>query len=642
MKKRTAFKKHTLAIILTFFLIHLSFASPVFRVTADQSSISLSKTGRVVINFIVQNLSGRAQTITNIFNTGYDQSLLKQTFTSNHCLTTLVNKATCSLTSEVRAKGSSGTTHFDLNVCAMSGSLCSGLKKSIDVAVGLDLPISLSGGSFNIHSDLTIVNSNQTTLTVTNQSNLIARNIRAKLPESWGDVAQDASRCARLAPHQQCAINISAGNQSHTNAGFLIQGDNTTQAVVTGSIIRGGRLKCWGLNNRGQLGSTTGSGTADPNPLPLYVQTLGSGSRVVQVTSGAEHACALFDSGAVKCWGFNFYGQLGDPTNIGNFDANNVPLDVRTLNAGSGVVQISGGYYFNCALFSSGKVKCWGLNTFGQLGSTTNSGTNNPNITPLKVQTLGSGSGVVQISNGNNHACALFSSGAVKCWGRNNYGQLGSQTHSGTNMPNNVPLPVQTLGAGSGVVQISAGEFNTCALLNTGAVKCWGLNGYGELGSTTNSGVFTANNVPLDVQSLGAGSGVVQVVAQMHHTCALVNTGAVKCWGLNFYGQLGATDNIGFNTPNNFPLDVQTLGVGSDVVQIAGGDSFTCALLKNERVKCWGRNNFGQLGSQTNSGTNFPNDIPLDVDAFGEGNGVLSLMTQSTFPGLFTCAILIN
>ncbi|MCE3045324.1 RCC1 domain-containing protein, partial [Legionella sp. 16cNR16C] len=160
--------------------------------------------------------------------------------------------------------------------------------------------------------------------------------------------------------------------------------------------------------------------------------------------------------------------------------------------------------------------------------------------------------------NSINIPVSIQAIGAAKCWGQNRFGQLGSTINSGNFNTNDSPLDVQTLS--SGVVALTEGTYHTCALLDTGGVKCWGVNISGQLGSTTNSGTFNTNDSPLDVQTLN--TGVAALAAGLNHTCALLGTGAVNCWGDNAYGQLGSTTNSGTTNPNNSPLDVQTLSSG--------------------------------------------------------------------------------
>ncbi|MGA9350442.1 MAG: hypothetical protein WBW48_16795, partial [Anaerolineae bacterium] len=187
------------------------------------------------------------------------------------------------------------------------------------------------------------------------------------------------------------------------------------------------------------------------------------------------------------------------------------------------------------------------------------------------------------IAAGYRHTCAL-TAGGVKCWGYNGYGQLGDGTWTWRN------TPVDVSGLTSGVTTIAAGSYHTCALTAGGGAKCWGHNNNGQLGD----GTTTNRNTPVDVS--GLTSGVDAIAAGSYHTCALT-AGGVKCWGLNDYGQLGD----GTTTNRNTPVDVS--GLTSGVAAIAAGYYHTCALTAGG-VKCWGRNNNGQLGDGTTTDRN--------------------------------------
>ncbi|MEW5945836.1 MAG: S8 family serine peptidase [bacterium] len=182
--------------------------------------------------------------------------------------------------------------------------------------------------------------------------------------------------------------------------------------------------------------------------------------------------------------------------------------------------RLSAGYYHTCALTNDGSVKCWGYNYFGQLGDGT---TTTYNPTPVSVTGM---SGAVAVSGGSVHTCALINDGSVKCWGDNYYGQLGD----GTTIDKLTPVSVTGM---SGAVAVSGGYAHTCALINDGSVKCWGYNYYGQLGDGTRT---TYNPTPVSVTGM---SGAVAVSGGYAHTCALISDGSVKCWGYNYYGQLG-------------------------------------------------------------------------------------------------------
>ena len=261
------------------------------------------------------------------------------------------------------------------------------------------------------------------------------------------------------------------------------------------------------------------------------VQTIASAA----IAAGDNHTCALTTTGGVKCWGDNNLGQLGDGTTTKRV----TPVDVSGLT--SGVSAIATGGSHTCALTTTGSVKCWGRNFYGQLGD----GTTTDRFTPVDVSGLTSG--VSAIAAGGSHTCALTTTGGVKCWGRNSFGQLGDGT-----APTNSSTPVDASGLTSGVSAIAAGNSHTCALTTTGGVKCWGNNSSGQLGD----GTTTARSTPVDVS--GLTSGVSAIAAGGFHTCALTTTGGVKCWGNNFFGQLG--NGLGV-TERTTPVDVVWLGL---------------------------------------------------------------------------------
>jgi alpha-tubulin suppressor-like RCC1 family protein len=187
-------------------------------------------------------------------------------------------------------------------------------------------------------------------------------------------------------------------------------------------------------------------------------------AEVAAIAAGYEHTCALTAGGGVMCWGWNYFGQLGNGTNSGSY----TPVDVSGL--GSGVQAVATGSSHTCALTAEGGVKCWGANLHGPQGN----GTRTDSLAPVDVSGLGSG--VQAIATGSGHTCALTAEGGVKCWGASYYGQLGDGTNSGS------LTPVDVRGLGSGVQAIAAGYDHTCALAAGGGVKCWGANYSGQLG----------------------------------------------------------------------------------------------------------------------------------------------------------------
>ncbi|CAL62346.1 Conserved hypothetical protein, putative regulator of chromosome condensation [Herminiimonas arsenicoxydans] len=339
----------------------------------------------------------------------------------------------------------------------------------------------------------------------------------------------------------------------------------------TCAVTDAGGVKCWGLNDQGQLGDNS----TTSRMIPVDVAGLGSG--VSSINAGRAHTCAIA-AGALKCWGENIYGQLGD----NSATQRNAPVDVAGL--GSGVASVSAGHSHNCAITTSGAVKCWGWNAAGQLGIP-------PSVerwTPVDVVQLGNDG--ASIAAGGLHTCATTKSGAVKCWGWNAHGQLGDNSTTQRDTPMNV------VGLESGVSSIAAGLHHNCAVMTTGAAKCWGWNEYSQLGDNS----ATQRNAPVDV----AGSGVASIAADLYHTCAVMTTGAAKCWGRNDYGQLGD------NSLTDSPTPVNVSGLASGVSSIASGYSHTCAVLTTGQVKCWGRNDYGQVGDGS---TTVLHLTPVDV-----------------------------
>jgi len=230
-----------------------------------------------------------------------------------------------------------------------------------------------------------------------------------------------------------------------------------------------------GHNAYGQLGSPTGdAGTG--SPVPLTVQ---GSSNVTAVTAGSYHTCALLSGGIVQCWGLNFDGELGNGTTT----SSSTPVAVSSL---SGATAITAGYNHTCALLSDGTVQCWGLNAVGQLGSQSVDG-GRGSLVPLTVQGL---SNVTAMSAGGYHTCALLSGGSVRCWGSNQYGELGNGMAGTPGFP-----PVAVSGLNSATA-IGAGEEHSCAILSSGAAECWGGDGSGQLGD----GTMISSSTPVAVR----------------------------------------------------------------------------------------------------------------------------------------------
>jgi alpha-tubulin suppressor-like RCC1 family protein len=355
----------------------------------------------------------------------------------------------------------------------------------------------------------------------------------------------------------------------------------TATGVTSGTyyhcaLTAAGGVKCWGWNGFGMLGD----GTTINRPVPVDVVGLSSGVR--SVSGGNNTTCALMLAGSVKCWGNGWWGALG----TGNETDSVVPVQVVGL---SGVSKLSYGDENGCVLTQAGGVKCWGHNDRGQVGN----GTFVNQLQPVDV--VGLTSGVLDIAVDSRHACALLSTGGVKCWGYNASGAVGDSSTQHRNQP------VAVSGLSSGVSKIFTGQDRSCAILATGAIKCWGDNSNGALGD----GTTTNRLVPVDIAALSAGS-VTSLASGSNYSCALTTGGGVKCWG----GQVGS-GNLGNNSTVNSLVPVEVVGISEGAIAISA-DTGPCALLASGSIKCWGVNSgpYGRLGNGTTGSNSL---VPVNV-----------------------------
>jgi hypothetical protein len=297
------------------------------------------------------------------------------------------------------------------------------------------------------------------------------------------------------------------------------------------------------------------------SPVPVLVDTFSSG--VASISAGGLHTCAVTTAGAAFCWGWAAYGQVGAGF-FGSMDASSLPVSPYPVQGlSSGVASISAGARHTCAVTTSGGALCWGANEAGQLGDGTTTDRPGP------VQVTGLSSGVRAIASGNSHTCAILDSGGVKCWGGNRQGDLGLGVASIDTLPYSavpmsvigLPAPVTAIAAAIG--QTPSGD-HTCVITVNGAVLCWGGNFYGELGDGE-IGLFEYRASPTPV--IGLSSGIVAVTGGANDSCALTSAGVVLCWGWNDYGELG--DGTFLRRTRPVPV-LRELAAGS----LAGNDWF--------------------------------------------------------------------
>jgi alpha-tubulin suppressor-like RCC1 family protein len=348
-------------------------------------------------------------------------------------------------------------------------------------------------------------------------------------------------------------------------------------------------------------------GTNVDRPTPAAVTGSAVASNVIAVAAGGGHSLALRSDGSVHAWGWDSAGQLGDGGTNTNQGA---PIAVSGLGPGSGVVAVAAGGYHSLALRSDGSVVAWGSDSNGQLGD---GAVLADRSAPVAVSGLGAGSGVIAVSAGFYHSLALRSDGSVVAWGSDSDGQLGDNAGL-ADQP--APVTVSGLGPGSGTTGISAGGYHSLAVRSNGHVLAWGSDSDGQLGD---GGANSDAPTPVTVSGLGAGSGVASVIGGGYHSLALRSDGSVLAWGFDGSGQLG---DGGADADQPAPVAVSGLGAGSGVISLAGGVEQSLALRSDGSVVAWGWDGFGQLGD---GGANTNRAVPTPVSGLGFGSGTVAI-----------------
>jgi alpha-tubulin suppressor-like RCC1 family protein len=397
---------------------------------------------------------------------------------------------------------------------------------------------------------------------------------------------------------------------SRERIGYLSAGDTHTCVVLVDNSV-----KCFGLGNEGQLGNESTSNIGDgigASVASSSAISLGLGRSARAIATGTSHTCALLDNMTVKCWGYGAVGAIGSGSTASRGDNSGEmgeALPAVDLGSGRTATMIAVGSNHSCALLDNATVKCWGRSASGQLGyndTITRGDSSGEMGNALPAISFAAGRTATAIAAGANHTCALLDNARVVCWGNNEYGQLGqgNMDNIGDGIGQTVAATSTIdLGTGRTAIAISAGDLHTCALLDNAAVKCWGASANGRLGTGDTLDIGDESNeigealLPI---SLGTGVSAVAISAGGAHTCVLLNTSAVKCFGNGTDGRLGYgnQNNLG-DGPSEMgdALATVNLGTGRTVLAVSAGLAHTCAMLDDATVKCWGNGGSGRRGS---------------------------------------------
>jgi alpha-tubulin suppressor-like RCC1 family protein len=369
------------------------------------------------------------------------------------------------------------------------------------------------------------------------------------------------------------------------------------------AILHNGSVRCWGNGYTGQLGqgNTESLGhTSGTLPDGVPPVDLGEGRTALQISSGYSHTCALLDTHQVLCWGDGAGGDLGqgDQEPIGD-DETPGSVDPIDLGGDHTALQISAGLNYNCALLDDHSVKCWGSGSYGELGYGNETNVFDPSTVP--PVDLGGGHTAKAIATPSSHTCAILDSGDLKCWGFNFAGTLGlgddyaADPYVGDE-EDEVPATLPTLDLGGhSALQVSGGDHHTCAVLDDHTARCWGSGWRGKNGYPGSDHYDSPPAEPLD---FGSERTVLAIDGGADHNCALLDDHTVRCFGFGESGQLGYgdTEDVGDDeTPGSAgPID---LGPGRTALEVSAGRWHSCALLDDGAVRCWGDGSFLGYGN---------------------------------------------
>ncbi len=396
----------------------------------------------------------------------------------------------------------------------------------------------------------------------------------------------------------------------------VVAGANHTCALLSSGAIR-----CWGSGANGRLGYNSTNSVGDG--IGAAITSAGDvplGGLAIQISAGNGHTCAVLATGGVRCWGVGGSGQLGynNALNVGDSAGTSI-LAAGDVPLGGSATQVAAGFLHTCALLVGGAVRCWGSGSNGPLGY--NNGASVGDGVGLAITAAGDvplGGIATQISVSNTVSCALLTTGAVRCWGFGGGGVLGYNNINTVGAGVTAIIAAGDVPLGGSATRIFTGGSHTCALLTTGGVRCWGAGANGRLGYNALANVGDGIGVSIITAGDVATGGIAtEVSVGSQHTCALLNSGALRCWGNGTDGRLGYNsvnavgDGIGFSI-----VGAGDIPLGGTAMRVSAGELHSCALLTTGAIRCWGSGASGRLGY--NNTNTVGNGVGLAINAAGD------------------------
>ena len=439
-----------------------------------------------------------------------------------------------------------------------------------------------------------------------------------------------------------CAPAVVPPGSSTTTTTSIAPTTSTTEAPSTTTT----ELPATTTTTEAPTTSTTEAPSTTTTELPTTTTTteaptttIPPAARATQVDADMAHTCTRMSDGTARCWGSNLSGRFGNDS----LSNSNVPVAVvdptNTSIPLTGIASISTGAYQSCAVMTDSTARCWGLNENGRLGNDSFRDSDVPVTVVDPTNTSNPLTGIASISAGNSHVCAVMTDSTARCWGYNGEGRLGNNTLTDSKVPVAVLDPTNTSNPLTGIASISAGGYQTCAVMADSTARCWGLNEAGRLGNNSLSNSDVPVTVVDPTNTSNPLTGFATISVGNSSVCAVMTDSTARCWGYNGAGRLGDDTLTDSKVPVAVVDPTNTANPLTGIASISSGGypgGHTCARMLDSTARCWGKNGAGRLGNNTLIASR----VPVTVVDPGSTSNVLAGVTSITAGGYHTCAVM--